>query len=65
MDSDPFGTPRASRTARLLISGEDHRTVDQAAADVVATARATGCRVTGPLPEPAKETAWSKPRAKA
>jgi N utilization substance protein B len=57
MDSDPFGTPRASRTARLLISGEDHRTVDQAAADVVATARATGCRVTGPLPEPAKETA--------
>lgn len=57
MEADPFGTPRASRSVRLRIAGEDHRTVDQAAADVVATARATGCRVTGPLPEPAVDTA--------
>jgi len=57
MEADPFGTPRTSRSVRLRIAGEDHRTVDQAAADVVATARATGCRVTGPLPEPALDTA--------
>ena len=57
MEADPFGIPRASRSVRLRIAGEDHRTVDQAAADVAATARATGCRVTGPLPESALETA--------
>ncbi|MGA0133316.1 MAG: transcription antitermination factor NusB [Opitutales bacterium] len=57
MEADSFETPRASRSARLQIRGEDHRTVDQAAADIVAAARATGCRVTGPLPEPAEETA--------
>ncbi len=57
MESDSFGTTRASRTVRLVISGEDHRTVDQTARDVVAAAAATGRRVTGPLPEPSKETA--------
>jgi ribosomal protein S10 len=62
MEADSFGSPRTSRSVRLRIAGEDHRTVDQAAADVVATARATGCRVTGPprwTPPPAGATCGS------
>ncbi|MFM9000549.1 MAG: transcription antitermination factor NusB [Verrucomicrobiota bacterium] len=57
MEADGFEQSGASRSVRLVMRGEDHRTVDKAAADVVTAAIATGCRVTGPLPEPSEETA--------
>ena len=39
---------------RIRMEGYDHRVLDQSAADIVATAKRTGARVSGPIPLPTR-----------
>ena len=39
---------------RIKIEGYDHRTVDQAVASIVETAKRTGAKLKGPIPLPTK-----------
>ena len=39
---------------RIKLKAYDHRIIDQAACDIVETAKRTGAKVTGPIPLPTK-----------
>ena len=41
---------------RIRIKGYDHQLVDQSAEKIVATAKRTGARVSGPVPLPTEKT---------
>ena len=40
---------------RIRLKGYDHQLVDQSAERIVATAKRTGARVSGPVPLPTKQ----------
>ena len=48
---------------RIRIKGYDHQLVDQSAEKIVATAKRTGARVSGPVPLPTEKQVVTIPRA--
>ena len=43
-----------SQRIRIRLQGYDHRVLDQAATDIIETARGTGAQVVGPIPLPTR-----------
>src|SRR6201998_840005 len=41
-----------TQTIRIRLKGYDHRSLDQAASDIISTAKRTGAQVRGPIPLP-------------
>lgn len=41
-----------TQTIRIRLKGYDHRLLDQAAGDIISTAKRTGAQVRGPIPLP-------------
>ena len=41
-----------TQTIRIRLKGYDHRSLDQAAGDIISTAKRTGAQVRGPIPLP-------------
>ncbi|MBR1816194.1 MAG: 30S ribosomal protein S10 [Lachnospiraceae bacterium] len=44
----------ASQVMRITLKAYDHKLIDQAAKQVIETARSTGAKVSGPVPMPTK-----------
>ena len=44
----------ASQTMRITLKAYDHKLIDQAAKQIIETAKSTGAKVSGPVPMPTK-----------
>jgi len=49
----------AGEKIRIRLKSYDHRVIDKSAADIVRTAKATGARISGPVPLPTRKTIYT------
>lgn len=49
----------AGEKIRIRLKSFDHKVIDKSAGDIVRTAKATGARVSGPVPLPTKRTVYT------
>jgi len=49
----------AGEKIRIRLKSFDHQVIDKSAADIVRTAKATGARISGPVPLPTRKTIYT------
>jgi len=49
----------SGQTIRIRLKAFDYRLIDQAAKEIVETAKRTGAQVRGPIPLPTKKERWT------